>query len=231
MNSFLNGKAPEKNCTFTTVGIDHFIRTFQLSDGSLINCLIYDTCGQERYNSINESYYKKADAVLLVYSIANKDSFERINNYYVKKIHECCKENIPILLLGNKTDLENERKVTVEQGVELALKEQYEFKESSCFENKNVAGAFECLVERWNFMNQKKNIKNVPKLSPSNKNVFKRNFTEFDIDVEIKEIDMNISDNNVKRTNTFIYDENNKSNIILSLDDLSTKQKKKKCCK
>ena len=42
-------------------------------------------------------------------------------------------------------------------GIELALKEKYEFKESSCVENKNVAGAFESLIERWNFQNHSEN--------------------------------------------------------------------------
>ena len=138
-----------------TMGVDHFVKAFQLSDGSIINCFIYDTCGQERYNSINLTYYKKADAVLLVYDISNIKSFKKISDFYVDKIKECCKENIPILLLGNKTDLENKRQVTKEMGIELALKEKYEFKESSCIENKNVAGAFESLVENWNFKRHK----------------------------------------------------------------------------
>ena len=143
------------------MGVDHFVKAFQLSDGSIINCFIYDTCGQERYNSINLSYYKKADAVLLVYDISKIKSFEKIRDFYVDKIKECCKENIPILLLGNKTDLEKNRQVTKDMGIELALKEKYEFKESSCMENTNVAGAFESLVENWNFKRHRiENIKN-----------------------------------------------------------------------
>ena len=71
--------------SYATVGIDHFIRTFQLSDGSLVNCYIYDTCGQERYNSLNESYYKRANAVLLVYSIANIKSFEKVKKILCPK--------------------------------------------------------------------------------------------------------------------------------------------------
>ena len=59
------------------------------------------------------------------------------------------------MLLGNKTDKEDERKVTYEEGRALALKENYEFKESSCLQNINVAGAFENLMERWNFDYQK----------------------------------------------------------------------------
>ena len=168
--------------SYATVGIDHFIRTFQLSDGSLVNCYIYDTCGQERYNSLNESYYKRANAVLLVYSIANIKSFEKVKKYYVPKIAECCQENIPILLLGNKSDLEDKRQVSMVDGANLALQEKYEFLESSCLLNTNVAGAFETLVETWNFQNnevEKKNL-NEPK---SSKNVIAKNWTEIDFEI------------------------------------------------
>ena len=78
--------------TIGTMGIDFFAKSFQLSDGSVVNCLIYDTAGQERYNSINESYYQKADAILLVYDISDRKSFEQIKNYYCPKIEELCKK-------------------------------------------------------------------------------------------------------------------------------------------
>ena len=139
----------------STIGIDHFAKSFQLSDGSLINCFIYDTCGQEKYNSINERYYRKADAILLVYDISSKKSFIKLKEYFIPKIKEFCQNNIPIILLGNKTDLEEIRQVTSEEGIDLAKQEQYIFLESSCIRNINVANAFEVLVETWNFKNYK----------------------------------------------------------------------------
>ena len=137
-----------------TLGFDSFNKTVQLSDGSLINCLIYDTAGQERYNALNYNYYKKANAVLLVYDITQKKTFEKVKNYYINEIKNNCKDDVIVLLLANKTDLEKNREVTSEEGINLAKYESYEFKESSCSENKNVAGAFEYLVETWNFGNK-----------------------------------------------------------------------------
>ena len=138
--------------TMTTIcGGDKYLRTFQLSDGSITNCMIYDTAGQERFDSLNFTYFKKADAILLVYDISDRNSFEKIKNVYVQEIKDRCKENIPILLLGNKTDKEDQRQISYEEGIELALEEDYEFQESSCIKNINVAGAFEVLIERWNF--------------------------------------------------------------------------------
>ena len=69
-----------------TSSVDHFYRVFQLSDGTLVNCQIYDTAGQERYHSIVESYYRKANAVLLVYDISVKESFEKIKNIILNKL-------------------------------------------------------------------------------------------------------------------------------------------------
>ena len=51
--------------------------------------------------------------------------------------------------------MEKERKVTHDEGINLALKEKYVFKESSCLKNKNVSGAFKSLIESWNFKNKK----------------------------------------------------------------------------
>ena len=113
---------------FPTIGIDKYIKPFRTSDGSSILCQIFDTCGQERYNSINESYYRNADVALLVYDISQRESFIKLKEYYVPKIKDNCKENIIISLLGNKADLEDKREVTTEEGIELALQEKYDFK-------------------------------------------------------------------------------------------------------
>lgn len=72
----------------------------------------YDTAGQEQFRSLSENYYKKADCCLLVYDISNRKSYEECTGYYYECINEKCKENIQVILLGNKTDLENKREIT-----------------------------------------------------------------------------------------------------------------------
>ena len=140
------------------MAIDFYSKTFQLSDGSVVHVFIYDTCGQEKYNAINKSYYRKADAVLLVYDISDKKSFIKVKNFYCQAIKDFCKKNIPIILLGNKADLPN-REVQTEEGIALALQEKYKFKETSCVKNENVADAFEALIEMWNI--EKRNNNNI----------------------------------------------------------------------
>ena len=104
---FLNNKG---TITLTsTIGNPNYFTSYQLSDGSLVNVHILDTAGQEKYKSLNENYYKKASCCLLVYDISDKKSFEECKNYYNETIKEKCKENIKVILLGNKTDLEDQR--------------------------------------------------------------------------------------------------------------------------
>ena len=197
-----------------TTAVDFLAKTFQLSDGSVVNCFVYDTCGQERYKAINESYYKRADAVLLVYDISEKKSFDIIRDYYCPKIKQFCKKNIPIILLGNKTDKEQLRQIKTEEGIELAVKEKYRFKETSCLKNENVADAFEALIEMWNIENQKKKIFEKNRLNsiytpPINKNQESFNKTKT---VTVRNI-IDLDDN-----------------IKLNKKNHNKKVKKKNCC-
>ena len=151
--------------------MDYYTVTYKLADGGVINVHIWDTCGQERYNSISEKYYKKADGVLLVFDISNKKSFNKINNYYVQKIKDNCKLGIPVILLGNKTDLNEKREVSQEEAINLSVNEEYIYKESSCLLNENVADTFETIIEMWNIQNKKMNQKTPIKRSKSKKSL------------------------------------------------------------
>ena len=196
--------------------MDYYSVVYKLSDGSLINVHIRDTCGQERYDSINEQYYQKADGILLVFDIADKLSFNKIKNYYIKTIKEKCKEDIPIVLLGNKTDLEDQREVSQEEAIDLSIKEEYIYKETSCLRNENVADAFETIIEMWNIHNKKNNNQNTIKRTKSKGNLQKENPRTESFSL-------------TERSNTFYKkndDEDEKEAIHLN----KTKKKKKKFC-
>ena len=105
-----------------------------------------DTGGQEKYNAQNRTYYKRADCCVLVYDITDKDSFDAIENFYIKEINNLCKENIKVILVGNKTDLKNKRVISNEDGADLATKYNFYFKETSCELNSNVADTFETII-------------------------------------------------------------------------------------
>ena len=130
-----------------TIGTLFTFSTYQLSDGSLVNIKILDTAGQEKFRSLSHQYYRDADGCLLVYDITERKSFDEIKNYFCEQIKEKCKKDIKIILLGNKTDLEENRKVTSEEGANFALDKGYTFMETSCLKNRNVADSFETLIE------------------------------------------------------------------------------------
>ena len=125
---------------------DYYNETFQIPDGSHVNVEILDTGGQEIYNALNRQYYRRADCCVLVYDITNEDSFKEWKNYYHKEIINNCKKDIKVILVGNKTDLEDKRKVKKEDGVKLAEKYNYYFKETSCEKNYGVADVFETII-------------------------------------------------------------------------------------
>jgi small GTP-binding protein len=125
---------------------DYNSETFQLPDGSYVNCEILDTGGQEKFNAINRQYYQRADCCVLVYDITRKDTFKECKNFYKKEIINNCKKGIKVILVGNKTDLEKDRKITNKEGADLAKKNNYYFKETSCETNTNVADVFETII-------------------------------------------------------------------------------------
>ena len=132
-----------------------------MKDGSIVRVYLLDTSGQEQYKAINESYYKKADCCLLVYDITNRKSFDECKDYYNKNLIEKCKKDVKVILLGNKTDLEDQRVISPEEGAGLALENDYIFMETSCLKNSNVASAFETLIELTNIEEKRKQNKNI----------------------------------------------------------------------
>lgn len=109
-----------------------------------------DTSGQERFDSINYSYYKDADCCLLVYDITSRKSFDKIKEYYIPRLKENCKVIIKVVLLGNKSDLKENREISLEEGLALSKENGFIFMESSCADNYNVSDAFTTLIEMTN---------------------------------------------------------------------------------
>ena len=120
-----------------------------------------DTGGQETYDSINRQYYQRADCCVLVYDITNLESFNQCKTFYKQEIINNCKESIKVILVGNKIDLEDERKVTTKQGTDFAKENGYYFKETSCEINLNVASVFETIIIMTNNDMKKKNQLNL----------------------------------------------------------------------
>ena len=129
------------NDTFVpTIGVDFKIKTFDI-DEKKIKMQIWDTAGQERFKNIIASYYRGAHGILLIYDVTDKDSFKNLSNWLIE-IEKNANKNVLKVLIGNKTDLEDKRVVTYNQGKEFADTYGLKFLETSAKKNLNVSEAF-----------------------------------------------------------------------------------------
>ena len=165
--------------TLSTIGIEDVFEGYRLSDGSVVNIRIMDTGGQENFDAINETYYRDADCCLLVYDITSEKSFDKVKDYYIQKLKYNCKTIIKVLLLGNKTDLKDERIISPKDGAELAQKNGFVFMESSCQDNYNVTDAFTTLIEMTNYELIKTDIKKYFRLKGERKNRYEKKKKKF----------------------------------------------------
>ncbi|MEE6478150.1 hypothetical protein FKM82_011757 [Ascaphus truei] len=104
--------------TSATVGIDYSVKTVTV-DNCQVALQLWDTAGQERYRSITKQFFRKADGVIVMYDITCKETFTSVRQW-LTSVEEAAGENIPILMLGNKTDNEREREVPCGVGEHLA---------------------------------------------------------------------------------------------------------------
>lgn len=123
-----------------TIGVEFGAKNLNINKKSY-KIQIWDTAGQEQFRSITRAYYKSAACGFLVYDITNKDSFINVQTW----IDECksqCPSTITLFLIGNKTDLNDNRAVTYEEGENLAKLNDMKFFETSAKENFNINEVF-----------------------------------------------------------------------------------------
>lgn len=123
-----------------SIGVDFKLKNLEV-DGKKVKLQIWDTAGQERYKTITTSYYKGANAIVIVYDITDQESFEHIKSW-LDEIHNYAKENVLLFLVGNKSDLESSRRITHKQGSQVADQYNLKFFETSAKNTFNVENIF-----------------------------------------------------------------------------------------
>lgn len=126
--------------TLTTIGVDFKIKTVKIA-GSTIKLQIWDTAGQELFRNITTSYYRGAQAIIIVYDVTSLASFSHIDSW-ITEVEKNCHDKIDLLLVGNKADLESERKISQEEGKEKAKALNVDFLETSAKDKINVRRMF-----------------------------------------------------------------------------------------
>ncbi|XP_061571223.1 EF-hand calcium-binding domain-containing protein 4B [Cololabis saira] len=120
-----------------TVGIDYSVKTLTL-DNMQVAMQLWDTAGQERYRSITKQFFRKADGVVVMYDVTVQESFKAVKPWLLN-VQEAAGEGVPVLLLGNKMDMEKEREVLLKDAERLASENKVMFFEVSAFTGKNVS--------------------------------------------------------------------------------------------
>ena len=136
------------------LGLEHYNYVIKINN-YIIRMQVWDTAGQEKFDSITTNYYKNSDVAIFVYSINDKNSFNKIEQWetQINEKGNVIKEQGDInnkmikVLIGNKKDLENDRQVSYEQGQALSDDKKFKiFKEISCnLEGENGKDNFESI--------------------------------------------------------------------------------------
>ena len=127
-----------------TIGVE-YKEKFVKKDDFDIRLQIWDTAGQERFRSITKNIFRNTDGVLFVYDVTNKDSFVNIKNW-IKDTENVSKE-IKGVIIGNKIDLVNERKISKEDLEEIGRKYSMPVLEVSVKNIINVNESFDLIID------------------------------------------------------------------------------------
>lgn len=97
-----------KNKAASTIGMEFATQQVIIDENTTVRAQIWDTAGQERYRAITNAYYRQAIGVLLVYDITRRVSFENLERW-LTEVREHADSKVQIILVGNKSDLQNNR--------------------------------------------------------------------------------------------------------------------------
>ena len=151
--------------TQSTVGVEFGSKIIK-KNGKVIKLQIWDTAGQERYKSITSAYYKGSKGAFVVYDITRKTTYDNIDKW-IGELKTNGSEDVLIMLVGNKSDLEDKREVITEEVEKKAQEQKLAFCETSALNGKNVEYAFENLINEILKKVEKDKINEAKQLSES----------------------------------------------------------------
>ena len=142
ISQYVDGKFEEN--FLSTCGLDLKEKKIIINDKQY-QLIIMDTSGQERYHSIAESYYKRADGIILVFDITNRNSFNSLKNSWLKDVNS--HGYFPKIVVGNKKDLENIRVIKNEDIEKNKEFNEIEYFETSAKTKENIETIFNKIAE------------------------------------------------------------------------------------
>ncbi len=128
-----------------SIGVDFKMKKKEI-DGKVIKVQIWDTAGHERFRSITYSYYRGANAIIIVFDLSDKKSFISITEW-LKQIEKHANENVFKFLVGNKSDLVDKRQITYEEAKQYADEHDLPYIETSAKEGININELFDSSIK------------------------------------------------------------------------------------
>ncbi|CAM8898981.1 unnamed protein product [Rhodiola kirilowii] len=127
-----------------TIGVEFQTQIVEI-DGKEVKAQIWDTAGQERFRAVTSAYYRGAFGALVVYDISRRNTFESVPRW-LDELDTQSETTVAKMLVGNKSDLESIRDVSMEEGRQLAEEKGLFFMETSALNSSNVRTAFEMVI-------------------------------------------------------------------------------------
>eukprot|EP00828_Plagiopyla_frontata_P008545 TRINITY_DN14278_c0_g1_i2.p2 TRINITY_DN14278_c0_g1~~TRINITY_DN14278_c0_g1_i2.p2 ORF type:complete len:225 (-),score=44.82 TRINITY_DN14278_c0_g1_i2:149-823(-) len=162
-----------KDSYLATIGVDFRFKTIEI-DEKKVKLQIWDTAGQERFRTITSAYYKGADGIIIVFDSTNEQSFTDIESYWLNELNNYAEKNVELLLLGNKSDLNEEKVIKQERAQDLAQQKNLAYFETSaktadCIQNAFSHLANTLILKKQILIEEKKKRKHQQKQQQSTK--------------------------------------------------------------
>lgn len=134
--------------TLSTIGLDFKKKNIDIH-GKVVRVECWDTAGQERYRSMSKAYFRGADAIIFVYDITDRESFNKLG-MWLDDLHKSTyrTKDLPLVIVGNKQDLEDKRIISYEQAQEYCDSLAIPYFETSARTGYGVSEAFRSVVKR-----------------------------------------------------------------------------------
>lgn len=124
----------------STIGVE--FRTYPMKIGDeTIKLNIWDTAGQEKFRSVSKAYFRNAVGAVLCFALNDRQSFEDLDGW-INDLHQLCATNSVILLVGNKSDLVENRKIMQSEAEAFAERHNLVYLESSALDGANITETF-----------------------------------------------------------------------------------------
>ncbi|TNV75552.1 hypothetical protein FGO68_gene14049 [Halteria grandinella] len=127
-------------------GVSLMKKDYTFEDGGRVKVDFWDPCGQDRYDNITKIYMRGSQCAIVCFDLTDRESFEKVEKYMMK-LEECCTDNLVKVLVGNKCDLMQERKVLPDEGEKVAEHYNCKYFETSAETGENVQEMVRFLVK------------------------------------------------------------------------------------